>query len=61
LPAAYWAFCARIALAMSVGVTPRRAILSGCSQTRIEYPEPKSVTSPTPGMRLSSSIRFTVA
>ena len=32
LPAAYWSFCARIALAMSVGVTPSCAILSGRSQ-----------------------------
>ena len=33
---AYWAFCARIALATSVGVTLSRAILSGWSQMRIE-------------------------
>ncbi len=36
LPAAYCAFCARITLATSDGVMPRRAILSGCSHTRIE-------------------------
>jgi hypothetical protein len=36
LPAAYCWFWTRTAFAISVGVTPSRAILSGCSQMRIE-------------------------
>ena len=36
LPAAYCAFCARSAPATSEGVTPRRAIFSVLSHTRIE-------------------------
>ena len=55
LPAANCVFCPRITVATSVGVMPSRAILSGCSQTRMEEIEPKSATSPTPGILFRSS------
>ena len=61
-PPATCRFCARSADITSSAVMPRRAMRSGSSQMRIEYSrEPNSVTSPTPGMRASSSFTLSSA
>jgi hypothetical protein len=55
-PAATWVFWVRTAAATSDADRLLSAILSGSSQTRIEYSRsPKANTSPTPGMRARSS------
>ncbi len=62
VPPATCRFCARSADITSSAVMPRSAMRSGSSQTRIEYSrEPKSVTSPTPGIRASSSLTLSSA
>jgi hypothetical protein len=43
---------------MSLGISWKLASLSGSSQIRIAYCAPKTLTSPTPGVRDKSSCRF---
>ena len=61
-PAATYAFCDRIALMTSLGMSERCSICCGSSQIRMLYwPMPKTVTSPTPGTRASLSWSWSVA
>ena len=57
-PAAIWVFCAWSAVTTSPGVRVKLASLNGSSQIRMAYCAPKTVKSPTPGMRAIWSCRF---
>ncbi len=54
-PAGTWTFCSRIAAATSLAEMPSDAMRSGRSQMRMPKSEPKTLTSPTPLTRFSSS------
>ena len=57
-PAGFWRFCAWMAALTSLAVIPSWAMRSGLTQTRMEYCEPKTSTSPTPGTRARTFSKF---
>ena len=54
VPAETWAFCARIALLTSAGLSPNETSLAGSIQIRIARSLPNNWAWPTPRMRCTS-------